>query len=276
MKINPWIAFLLLAITAGSACKRDAGSAGTADGGADSDGSSEAIAFEWREFKRESASCKTDSNFCATISARYPEVVAGPPAVQQAINDTIGACVRLSLAVFALGPEEVPADLETIAQQFIEEYEALTTAEAGFTTPWSAELEGRVLYQSEKFISIELSTYSYAGGAHPNYFSFLLAFDARNAEELLLEDLVRDTMGLLPLAKAAFRTARGLPAQADLAEEGFFWGGDFQFPENIAPVEEGLYFFYNPYEVAAYVFGPTEFVIPWEQLRPLLMPGVLD
>jgi hypothetical protein len=209
-------------------------------------------------------------------SVRYPLAIAGPEAARQKINDTIDACVRLSLAVFALGPEEVPATLDEIAMQFIKEYEQLTTEEGGFTTPWSAELEGRVLFQSEKFVTVELNTYSFAGGAHPNYFSFLLAFDALSGRELMLADLVRDTQALKPLAEAAFKQARGLNDADDLGAEGFFWGEDFQFPENIAPVEGGLYFVYNPYEAGAYALGPTDFTIPWEQLKSLLAPAVLE
>ena len=263
---------LLLAITAVWACKP---SGSSAEGGEASE-SAGLIVFEGQEFLSESASCAVDSNRCARVSARYPLAVAGPEAVRQKINDTIDACVRLSLAVFALGPEEVLATLDDVALQFIKEYELLTTEEAGFITPWSAELEGRVLFQSEKFITVELNTFSFAGGAHPNYFSFLLAFDALSGRELMLEDLVRDTQGLKPLAEAAFMNARGLGAGDDLGAEGFFWGEEFQFPENIAPVEEGLYFVYNPYEAGAYVLGPTEFTIPWEQLKGLLVPGVLE
>ena len=232
----------------------------------------ESLAFEGQEFLRQSPSCATDSNRCATILAKYPLAIAGPENVIKRINDTIDVYVRLSLAVFALSPEEMPETLDEIARQFLEEYEAVTTEEVDFVTPWSAELDGKVIYQSPEVVSIQLATYSFAGGAHPNYFTFLFTFDAATGQKLTLKDMVRDTAQLKVLAAAAFREARGLAPDENLSEAGFFWGEDFQLPEYVALTDEGLYCYYNPYEVAAYVMGNTEFTIPWDQLEGLLAP----
>lgn len=40
-------------------------------------------------------------------------------------------------------------------------------------------------------------------------------------------------------------------------------------PLNFAVTTEGVEFYYNPYEVAAYVFGPTDILFTWEQLGRL-------
>ncbi|KAA3638580.1 MAG: DUF3298 domain-containing protein, partial [Bacteroidetes bacterium] len=39
---------------------------------------------------------------------------------------------------------------------------------------------------------------------------------------------------------------------------------------NFALTEEGLYFFYNPYEVGAYVLGPTSFTIPYGEIESIM------
>ncbi len=266
MKLLYCTTAVLLALALMQACKNRPGGE-TAASGADA---METLAFEGREFFRQSPSCEADTNRCARVSARYPMAVAGPPEAVRRINDTLDTYVRLSLAVFALSPEEMPETLDEIAADFIREYEAVTTEEADFVTPWSAELEGRVLYQSEEAVSVQLSTFSFAGGAHPNYFTFLFTFDPATGRRLSLADVIRDTLGLRPLAEEGFREARELGAGESLQETGFFWGEDFLFPENWAVTAEGLYFFYNPYEVAAYVMGPTEFTIPRERLPGLL------
>ena len=46
--------------------------------------------------------------------------------------------------------------------------------------------------------------------------------------------------------------------------------GGFYFNDNFTIDKEALTFYYNEYEVSAYVFGPTELRIPLEKIRPYL------
>ena len=78
---------------------------------------------------------------------------------------------------------------------------------------------------------------------------------------------------LRELAEVHFREARELGVDESLSDAGFFWGESFALPENYALTEEGLYFYYNPYEIAAYVVGPTSFTISREQMAGLLAEG---
>lgn len=229
-----------------------------------------ALVFEQQTFSRQSASCEQDSNRCARVEAVYPLAVAGPEDAVRRINDTLNAYLRISTAVFAPSVEEIPQTLDAIAGDFLDEYEAVMSEESEYVTSWAVEVEGEILYQSEKMASAQLSTFSYAGGAHPNSFVFLINFDVESGEVLRLPDIIRDTAALRELAEPAFREARELGPDESLSDAGFFWGGPFALPENFAMTEEGLYFFYNPYEVAAYAAGPTEFIISREQLAGLM------
>lgn len=229
-----------------------------------------ALAFEQQSFSRQSASCEQDSSHCAQVEADYPLAVAGPEEAVRRINDTLNAYLRVSLAVFSPTPEDIPASLDEVASDFLEEYEAIRAEEEDMAGSWGVDLDGEVLYQSDALASIRFSTFSYAGGAHPNSFDYLINFDARTGEVLRLADLVSDTARLKELAEVAFREARELGPDESLSEAGFFWDGPFALPENYAMTEDGLYLLYNPYEVAAYVMGPTEFSISREQLAGLL------
>lgn len=267
MKRNQIIVFLMaLALAAG--CRPGGNSNGSEAG---NEQPAAALAFEQQHFSRQSAGCEQDSNYCARVEAIYPLAVAGPEQAVHRINDSIMAYLKVSLAVFAPSPEDIPETLDAVAGEFIEEYElAMAEEEGEMRTPWVVEVDGEVLNRPGKLVSIQLSTYSYAGGAHPNSFVYLINFDAQSGAALKLSDVVRDTARLRELAETAFREARGLSPDESLAEAGFFWGEDFALPENFALTEEGLYLFYNPYEAAAYAAGPTEFTIGREELSGLL------
>lgn len=225
------------------------------------------LVFEERIFNMESSTCKTDSTRCAYVEITYPVATQGNPEAMSAINDTIMKYIRQSVGIFAESPEDVPASLEDAAAGFIGEYEAFMASEPEFVTSWAIETNGKMLYQSPKVVSIEIATYSYAGGAHPNTYVSLLNFDATTGAKFDLSDLVTDINKLTALAESKFREARELSSTADLSEEGYFWGEGFALPANVAVTNEGLYFYYNPYEAAAYALGPTDFVISYEELK---------
>ncbi len=227
------------------------------------------MVFQERTAKWASKLCDTDENRCATIEITYPVAIQGNAAAVQAINDSIVYYVKQSIGIFASSPEELPASMDSIAVSFIREYELFIAEQSDYEIGWEIETNGQVLYQSAQYVAIELSNYSYAGGAHPNGNVTLLNFDARSGKKLEISDLVTDSKQLAKIAELEFRKARELTPDADFAAEGFFWGEGFKLPTNIAITEQGLYFYYNPYEVAAYAAGPTDFVITYEALKPI-------
>lgn len=225
------------------------------------------LVFEERIFNMESSTCKTDSARCAIVSVKYLVATQGNAEAMSAVNDSMMSYLTQSVSIFAESPDAVPADLETAAAGFIGEYEVFLQDQPEFVTPWSIETNSSIIYQTPKYISIDISTYSYAGGAHPNGYSSLLNFDAITGAKLNPIQMVSDTMQLKQLAEVKFREARELTPNADLNEEGFFWGEGFFFPANIAITDKGLYFLYNAYEAAAYAMGPTEFTITYDELK---------
>lgn len=255
------IASLLILVIAASSCKNNKSS--------DDQRDNEPLVFEERIFNMESSSCKTDSTHCASVTATYPIAAQGKTEVVTAINDTIMKHVRETVNVFSETPEDTPITLEDAAAGFIGEYEKSRAEDPEYTTQWAIETMGKVLYQSPELVSIQIENYSYAGGAHPNSYILLLNFDAKTGKKFDPVERVTDVKKLMTLAEAKFREARELGPNANLTEEGFFWDGSFILPENIAVTGKGLYFMYNPYEVAAYVMGPTEFTITYDELNDI-------
>lgn len=232
--------------------------------------SDEAVRMELRNFERQSASCQTDSTHCMRISLSYPFAVSGPSAVVQLVNDSIGYHLKANVAVFAVETSELQLSLDSIATAYIREFDQLIQDTPDYPFAWEIEVDGSVLYQSAKVLSVALNAYSYTGGAHPNIFLDLINFDLTNGKKLSLADLFTDEEGLKRMVERKFREVREIDPGISIDDAGFFWGEAFALPENFALQEDGVYFYYNPYEAAAYALGATEFTIPYTDLKGLM------
>lgn len=229
------------------------------------------IAFEQQNFSRRLENCTIDATPCAAVAASYPHAAAGSVEACKNINDTIDFQVRFSLALFAVTKEEVPKDLEGVAEQLFTEYKETLKNQPNYQIPWRAETKGKILFQSPKVVAVQLDNYAYSGGAHPNTHTSLFNFDNSTGQRINIDDLVTDRKELERIAESAFRKTHKIQASESIKTSGFFWGSPFRLPDNFAVLEKGLYFFYNAYEVAAYAAGSTDFTVPYQELEQILV-----
>ena len=127
---------------------------------------------------------------------------------------------------------------------------------------------------SPEIISFVFYVYYYAGGAHdlPSMWSF--AFDRTAGREILPDNIFTDTPAALavisPMATDQVRDALG--EYKDTIEAG----GLAPFSENYAVFsieENGITFYFPPYQAAPYAAGLQSAYIPFESgIRPLLAP----
>ncbi len=226
---------------------------------------SPALSFILDTLTQQSPNCATDSSNCAKVHLVFPYAERGPTAMCVAFNRLQLRFLRASLA--DVNGEEEGGTVEEIMNRFLEDYKELQGENLPFSMPWSLETEGQVLFQNDKFVSVQLHQYSYTGGAHPNTFSTVWMFNKTNNEPLRWQDLGVKTDTLEVIAEQAFREAAEIPTSKTLEEAGFFEGEEFSLPQNYGLVKDGLLLYYNTYEIAPYVFGPTEVVIPWADLK---------
>ncbi len=137
---------------------------------------------------------------------------------------------------------------------------------------WEVALEGDTVMVSSKIIAYKLDHYSFTGGAHPNSFLSFHVFDGKTGEEKDMKAYVSDSVALLKIVEAAFRKLENLTPDVNLEEAGYFLADHkFFLPANYIFTRQGIRFFYNPYEIAAYARGPIEFTIPYQELK-----GIID
>ncbi len=130
---------------------------------------------------------------------------------------------------------------------------------------WEALIDGEVTYQSPEITCIAVNSYLNTGGAHGNMNISFLNFNSQTGEILQIEDYIKNRKDFLKLVESHF----DLEIEKKLDEDNFndyFFGDDFQLPENIGFSDEGIILLYNVYEIAPYSKGITEFTIPFEEV----------
>ena len=137
--------------------------------------------------------------------------------------------------------------------------------------PWELECYSKILHSSNQLFAIAMDSYRFMGGAHPNSYRSIYNLDLRSGALLQIEDIVLDEKAFRIAAEQQFRIAQGLDDGISFQEAGFFME-EFKASTQFALTENGLLLYYNTYEIAPYAAGPTEILIPYEQLAGILNP----
>lgn len=136
---------------------------------------------------------------------------------------------------------------------------------------WEVELHGDTVMTTPKVLFYQMDHYAFTGGAHPNSFTSYHAFDGKTGKEVEMKSFVADSVALLNLVEKKFRELEKLAPGVDLEDAGYFLANHkFFIPANYVFTPEGVLFFYNPYEIAAYARGPIELSIPYEELKGII------
>lgn len=191
---------------------------------------------------------------------------------QLVVNSVVG---WLDSALVASQPD-ARADLAKATLLFADSYRDMAREMGGLEGCWELKTSVDTAYSNERVLTAKCETYAYTGGAHPNSNLSFYTFDRRTGQTLDLTDMISDTTVLLNVVEQAFRKQQQVPSPISLEERGYFLrDGQFFLPANIGLSRQGMIFYYNPYEIAAYAVGPIEVVVPYEQLNGILREGVL-
>lgn len=126
------------------------------------------------------------------------------------------------------------------------------------------------LFTTKQLLSYEVSRYVYTGGAHGVSSTICWVFDLTTGQQLTEDDIFVPgyTDALTQLLQKALEAST---ASQHLALETFYM--DQVLPNgNFAITEEGIYYQFNPYDIAPYAVGETRLLLDKEALRPLMQP----
>ncbi len=209
---------------------------------------------------------------CASVSLSWPNVEKGPDALKKSVS-----AWTLSYLSNILGP---PSDVTLPSQKSVEaaaagffkaQQEFAKEAPGSPAAYYTAESSGKVLLNDGLHLTLEITGYTYIGGAHGSPTAAVATFDAPTGKMLILTDLVTDTTAFKVLAEKAFRDERADIFKPTDGSEPYEFNEIFQFalPQNYGLTADGIYCHYLAYEVGPYAIGSTQFTIPFEKLGAL-------
>lgn len=157
------------------------------------------------------------------------------------------------------------------AERFIQEYEAFQDS---FPMPrtWTSETESQVVHLTPNYLGLKTHHYSYTGGAHGVYWIMFAHYWLHDQQDLYLQDIIQpDQMDAFVEVAAEYFWAQERVNQSDMQPELYFFE-DMQFhvPDNFQFERDSLMFLYNIYEIKPYVYGHTEFRVPYSAIDTYL------
>jgi len=129
---------------------------------------------------------------------------------------------------------------------------------------WMNKTHIAVIYNNEGVLTIEHSNYTFQGGAHGLGTTTFLVYDMLQHEQIELDDIFIENYGE-ELTKIITQQMVG-SGNTDVS----FDVENINATPNFYITNGGIGFYYNPYEIAAYAFGPQQTFVTFKKLKHLL------
>lgn len=234
------------------------------------------LSFEWTHLVKKEGDCSGETSPCLTVDLKYPVAIGGGDSIRQAINTYMDEHVHRVLINLVSDSTDSTAPTETLILLLSDAYKNFVREYPEAPSQWSVELKTAIIRNDSAVVSFKTEVYTYMGGAHPLSVAEYASFFTATGRRVQLNDIVSDKKRLTTLAEQVFRRERELTGNDNLDSAGFWFGEKgFSLPDNFAVSDSSLVFYYNPYEIAPYVFGPTLIEVPYSGLTGSIDKRVL-
>lgn len=127
-------------------------------------------------------------------------------------------------------------------------------------------------YNKNGIVSITMLSQEYSGGAHGNEVLTTFNYDLDSKIIITSSVLFNDPKDkrLRDLLLAKLIETLGVNSAEELEYAGVFSYQVLEVTNNFYFTPEGIVFYYNPYELAAYAVGPIELYVDYAELAPYL------
>lgn len=204
----------------------------------------------------------------AEIKIEYPEFQSSGE--KNAAVDAINAFIFQKLTIQEEG--KYASSVVQVIDVFMDDFQATLKENPDMPGGWSRDLSLKVRYADENLLSLEIVDSSFTGGNHPNTNIEYVVLSMKTGSPIKLAEFVpaAKMKELTKIAEEYFREAHEMKSTDSFEEVGFtFDKNTFALNENFLVWKDGLEFYFNPYEVAAYVVGPTLVLVPWTKLADI-------
>ncbi len=207
----------------------------------------------------------------------WPEKGSPPEALAAVRREMWGAWAVEDVDGWA-PPADAPVDVvvatRVLADRFHARFRAFHESFPDSAQVWSDFRKVDMVSRVGKLLSITIKREWYTGGAHPAHSVRHLVFDLFTGQRLGIADFVPEDRRaeLARRIREAILAKRGLPATATDEEAGLFAGAKIE-PPNFFIDLRGVGFTFNEYEIAPYVAGAVEVILPFHAIADLLLPA---
>lgn len=129
-----------------------------------------------------------------------------------------------------------------------------------------------LVYNQNGIVSITLLSQEYTGGVHGNDLLTTLNYDLEQNEVITPSALFLDSKDsrIVELLLGKLMEEFEVNTPEDLEYAGIFNYQVLEVTNNFYFTDEGITFYYNPYELAAYALGPIQLSVSYSELAPFL------
>lgn len=192
-------------------------------------------------------------------------------------NQSLNTYINRQVLNFFSEEDRSTSTYPEIANSFINGYDSFYAENKDTPQWWFLLIDIKVLKQSANYIALKYIHADYTGGAHGMTNISFINYNPQTNQPVVLDSLIQTNQKakLLHIAEGIFRKNEKLTATEPLVDKYFFDKGIFSLPQNFYVSDKGLVFLYNPYEIKAYVFGTTELIIPFADLKEIAKPNTI-
>lgn len=126
--------------------------------------------------------------------------------------------------------------------------------------------------------SVKIQIFEYTGGAHGMYWPETWVFNMADGEPLALDEILLDPQDALQMISAHVRTVLR-SSLGNMFVPEMLQDGTRPTLSNFANYilsDEGMTFFFSPYQVAPFAAGESAVPLPWSMIRRYVKPEIRD
>ena len=211
----------------------------------------------------------SDSSTCVISYSYFKE---GNIPYRDTVNQKIKSYVSLITQFSGKTKNDSKLSLEFIHAQ-LDSFELIykDEVEADIYHLWELESVIEIDDTRDNFVQLQLSAWSFTGGAHGNGSTTTYVISKSTGQQLLFNDFFSDPTAVTNIGEMYFRRIYELEKDADLEDAGFWFENNvFYLNNNFSIVGDKIVFLYNPYEIAPYAGGETVIEIPIEEIKSFI------
>lgn len=201
------------------------------------------------------------------VSIYYYQPTDGPTYLCDSINSATELLFAMWLKVPSGDPFDLHKALDENMQTFIEHVRKnVPEPDCATCRTFELHIAADSIYQNKQVVSMAYNWTVYEGGAHGNYAKWCVVFDKKDGSRVTYARLVKDEAGLLAVAEKAFRQQIGMEENEKMYQLYSFKNNQFHLSNDFVFSNDGLVFYYNPYEIAPYSTGIIALKLPYSDI----------